>query len=378
MTPRSHCSPKKWFGLSRVIRGTATLALLLGAMALAAPSALAGGCYPDAYYSFLFNPTPQQVVGGDTRLVGASDSLTATGEDPKDKPMGAGCMCGVNNGRWDQMLHNDAAKDMERAPVAFRIDAIRGDMFDKMSKPRGKPIIINSKRLATCLGTSVKSDGYYGFDHPTGLTKAASVLEPGENIVGCLCLAKKLRTLSGTLKLKVDYTTLILVRQLPVEASSKAGTFAGQATVEKLNKGQAHYFQITLPNSGNPSNLNISLSGEAKAKLYTLDQAMGFKDAIKSWQYGGLQIKAPKPGAAYWIMVRAQADKAAATVKVSYDSAAAPPQEAKSQGPAMLKVGKAASRTFNVYLLGMGTPDRKAPSSFEAGTSKALPCCSGG
>ena len=84
-----------------------------------AGQAMAGDCFPDVYYNFMFKPIAQEAYqGGDARLQGMSDYLAAKGEDPHDKG-GSGCMCGVNNGRWDQMLLNRSNGGGCRGPISW-------------------------------------------------------------------------------------------------------------------------------------------------------------------------------------------------------------------------------------------------------------------
>lgn len=353
------------------------LAMLLPALLMPAAGARAGGCYPDGYYSFLFLPTVQKAAGGDVRLVGASDSLTATGEDPKDKPMGSGCMCGVNNGRWDQILINRAERDRRRAPVSFRIDSLAGRMFDKRSQRRGRELVIGAGRLAACFGAALKSRGFRGYDHPSGLSRSPAVLEPGENMVGCLCLPQKLRAVSGVLKLQVSYTPVILVRPLVTAASPAGGCCSGRAVIRDLARGRARYFRLDLPRAGRTSELRVSLQGRQKARLYILDRARGFKYALTDWHHGGLRLPAPRAGAVYWIMVRAAADGAGGELRVSYRASAAP-GPAGSPVPVIEPVSPPARRVFTVHLLGMGSAEKKTKGAFDPGTSKARPCCSGG
>ena len=337
--------------LSRAL--PAALVAVLPALLLSAATTLAAGCFPDVYYEFLFKPNVQDAQGGDARLVGLSDYLAAKGEDPHSEGTGSGCMCGVNNGRWDQMLMNASPDDAAQAPVAFRINRIEGKFTQKDVGPKGKTLVIDAGRLKKCFGVGLKVDGHLAFDSPAGLSKDSDILEQGENFLGCLCLEPALQQKSGQVMVQVDYTPLVISGKLNPD-----GGFKG------LPKGHALYYRIKAP--AGAAGLEVGLDGAKNAEIYWRPAGQPWAPAMSDWTKGPLKA-APSPDQApYWLMVRAVGGEASGMLKVS----------AGAQGLAeTVEVPGAGRRTFKAYMLGLGSEPKKKNKLAETETKK-MPCCS--
>ena len=344
-------------------------ACLLALMVYSTP-AKAGGCFPNVYYEMLFKPVLQEAApGGDSRLQGFSDYLAAKGKDPHHHE-GSGCMCGVNNGRWDQGLLNASLQDSGRAPVSFQINRLDLELFTRKDKPQGQPFFLKASAIASCLNRAPSKQEYRGFNHPSGLIAAPGVLEPGENLLGCMCLKPKDRTKTGYVKLKVNYTPLIAASALPGPKAAQQ-TDAGKTTLRQLvkiaplGKGQARYFQVKAPAGASAS---ITLSQAQGLALFTADQ---WQPQQGQWRYGGFEGSLDKQGAVL-IMVRALAEQGQGELKIELNWKGPKLQlPAKPLEPRMLSAGPPAARTFKVFMLGTGSKS----TSFD--TDIKHPCCSG-
>lgn len=351
------------------ITGLGLLALLLiltAGPALWVGTAQAKGCFPDVYYEMMFQPKAQEAAGGDTRLVGMSDYLAAKGEDPHSEGTGSGCMCGVNNGRWDQMLFNASMADDQRAPVAFKILGIRADFQTKEGQAQGKPIVISPARLDKCFGASVKGEGRRAYNHPAGKVAGADVLEPGENLVGCLCLGQELAGASGKVTVAVTYRRSVFARGLAMSPAKQG--LAGGAALKGLARGEAVYYIINLPQGA--SDVSVSVAAASGLAVYT--STTGFQEMMEGWRAGPLKAKSLKPGAEVWVMLRAKSANASGMLKVAYIGQT--PATAKGR---LIELPGDGVRGFIAYILGMGGGGKKkdnplAPKPVETGG-----CCSG-
>ncbi|MCB2193090.1 MAG: hypothetical protein KQI62_16080 [Deltaproteobacteria bacterium] len=353
-------------------RAAAWLAfLVVGALILCPLSAWAGGCYPDVYYEMMFEPVALEALGGgEARLQAFSDFLAATGKDPDDDgAKGSGCMCGVNNGRWDQGLVNTSLHNAQRAPVSFRIDRLDVEMFTREGKPQGRPFFLKASKIASCLNSGLSKEGRRRFDHSSGVVAAPGILEPGENLLGCMCLLPEDRSKSGYVKLKVGYTPLIPAVALPGPSADQQ-TGSGKTTLEQsvkigpLDKGEARYFQLQAPAGAAAS---LALAQAQGLALFTADK---WRPLQSEWKSGSFTGSGP-----VLIMVRAMADKAQGALQLKLSGSGSNIKLPAKPAPArLLPAGKPASRVFKAYMLGMGGSSKKK-SSFEPGIKS--PCCSG-
>jgi hypothetical protein len=346
---------------------------------LQAAQALAAGCFPDLYYNAMFKPISQQSYeGGDTRLVGMSDYLAAKGEDPHDKG-GSGCMCGVNNGRWDQMLLNRSNLDLVRAPVTFKINAISAKLFDREGHSLNTGFEIKPPRVSGCLDGALKSKSWTPWR--LGRLAKPNILEPGENILGCVCLKPADRSKSGFVKLQVDYTPLALVHPVPgpkakPEISGKRLELTDRHKLDPMSTGTGRYFRILPPVRKEWKLLAVDVE-LAQAKQLDVFTSPVWQDKQAQWQKGSLKAAALKP-AGLWILVRAKGNAAEGelVVRLTYEFHGDSGQMVQYKPvPVKLekvKVGPAATRTFKSYVLGMASRTNNA---FDTATQR--PCCDG-
>ncbi|BEQ15435.1 hypothetical protein FAK_25010 [Desulfoferula mesophila] len=317
----------------------------------------------------MFKPEALDALdGGDVRLQAFSDFLAAKGHDPHDT-QGSGCMCGVNNGRWDQGLVNTSMQDAQRAPITFRMDRLDVEMFTREGKAQGRPFFLKASKIASCLNSGLNKGGHRRFDHSSGMVATPGTLEPGENLLGCMCLLPEDRGKSGYVKLKVDYTPLIAAAILPGPGASQQ-TGSGKSDLKQivnigpLEKGEARYFLLQAPAGATAT---LTLAPAQGLALFTADK---WRPMQSEWKAGNLTGAGP-----LLIMVRALADKAQGALQLALSWNGSKIQIPAKPAPARLvSAGKPASRVFKAYMLGMGNSSVKK-SSFDPGIKS--PCCSG-
>jgi hypothetical protein len=324
--------------------GLLALALALALLAWPSAPAVAGGCYKPVYYQALFQPEPQEADGGDPRLAGASDYLAAKGEDPHAG--GSGCMCGINNGRWDQLLANTSPADAARAPVSFQLTGIKIEFFDTEGRRGGQPVQISTKDLAGCFDLGLSIEGYTPFNDPSGKVAGPEVLEQGENLLSCLCLGPENRTGAGTAQVRVGHRPAVLVRDLAQDLAPAGDRLAAEVQVGPLAPGQARYYRLSLPSGA--SGLEIALSGGGR--LFSRQE--GFAARQEDWRAGG-----PKSGGDLWLMVRAGQAEASPALKVSFAPPAGHSPAQAETGWSLQPVGPEQVRSFKAFILcGAGSP----------------------
>jgi len=183
--------------------------LLLAVLCLC-PAANGGAetCYTPLYYPAMFEAVALKAeAGGNPNLMAGSDVLTATGKDPHDT--GNGCMCGVNNGRFDLLLRNAGATELDQVPVSFRLRAVRITFQDKQGTVSGRTVRIEDSRIDSCFNTPMPLKVYRSFDDPLGQAQTPRILEPGEGIMGCVCLLAADRSRTGEARIEVAYEPVV-------------------------------------------------------------------------------------------------------------------------------------------------------------------------
>lgn len=292
----------------------------------AAGIAQAGGCFNPVYYAAMFQPMAQEAKGGDPRLKGLSDYIAVTGEDPHGG--GSGCMCGINNGKWDQVLVNNSPADPALAPVSFKLLGVHIEYFEKDGKRKGKAVDIPASKIAGCwdLGLSIK--GYRPFDAKGGRSDSAQILEPGENLLSCLCLGPENRGGAGYAWTDVSYQPMVYLEPL------RNGAHAFD-----LAPGAGRYFRLTA-GTAKPA---IKLEAAGGAKLYTREQSQGWSHELSKWkEHSGLSAELA-PSKSYWVLVRAGGTKAKAKLNAAQSGSAAKAGFAKA--------GPAGKRSFKTFIL---------------------------
>ena len=319
------------------------LGLFLGSSGLlAAPSpALAAGCYQPIYYQAMFNPVVQEAKDGDPRLIGGTDFVAAKGQDPHGG--GQGCMCGINNGRWDQLLLNLSHKDMQRAPVSFSLLGLHMQFWEDGKAPKGKPVEIPAAKIAGCWNQGLDQGGHRSFKHPSGLSPSSQVLEPGENLFSCLCLGPDNREGAGFAWVTVTYQPAVFVRDLAPDLKAQGARQQAELEFKDLTPGQGRYLAL-IPPAG-AKGLNLSL---ADAKGLDMYSASGWRDQMKAWKQGPLELASPDSGQPLWILVRAQASGGSGRLKVSYEG---PAPAAGEAGWRLRPQGQPGQRSFKAYML---------------------------
>ncbi len=208
-------------------------------------------CFTSLYYSAMFKPVALKAeTGGNANLMAESDVLTATGKDPHDK--GKGCMCGVNNGRFDLLLRNAEAVGSDQPPVSFRLQAIRITFRDRKGTLSDRTVRIEDARIDGCFDTPMPLKAYRSFDDARGRAKTPRILEPGEGIMGCVCISARDRARTGEARIEVAYEPVVPAHD-DTEASGAESSFiaAGPPAVRVF---RAH---------------TLSIGGGGKASLFS-------------------------------------------------------------------------------------------------------------
>ncbi len=181
---------------------------LLSAVLLLSPAvdAIAKTCFIPLYYSAMFKPVSLKAeAGGSPNLMAESDIVAATGKSPH----GEGCMCGLNYGRFDLLLRNAEAVGPDRIQVSFRLQAIRIAFQDKEGNISDRAVRIEGAQIDRCFGTPMPLKAYRSFDDGRGRSKMPQILEPGEGIMGCICIAAKDRNRNGEVRIEVAYEPVV-------------------------------------------------------------------------------------------------------------------------------------------------------------------------
>jgi hypothetical protein len=344
---------------------------------LAAPLPLwAKGCFPQVYYDLLLRPLPQEASSGDPRLVGLSDYLASKGKDPHAKE-GSGCMCGVNHGRWDQIFLNASPRDPARAPVSFRLQTLALEFFDRHGKPQGCRFQLDAKRLPECLDAAMKTRGFRPYYAEGGHSDAPDLLEPGENVLGCLCLPREQRHKSGYVLLSLHYQPLVFFTSLP-GSRAKVRRQAGflvlheDRIISRLAPGQGAYFHFHLPSPLVVRRGVIELGDARHLALYT---SLRWQPSLAQWRRGRRELEDLSP-AELLILVRATGPQAQGKLhlhlQLSTSSGQLPHLSLRAADRVVARaVAPPGQRVFKAYVLGLGSPRAEAQDS-----APARPCCS--
>jgi hypothetical protein len=324
----------------------------------------------------MFEPVALQAeAGGNPNLIAESDSLAATGKDPHDT--GNGCMCGVNNGRFDIVLRNAEAVEPDRVPVSFRLRAVRIAFRDKEATVSDRTVRIEDSRIDNCFGTPMPLKAYRSFDDPRGQASTPRVLEPGEGIMGCVCVSAQDRTRTGETRIEVAYEPVVPV--LDLSAGIKAGRSVRQA-FEDLERGAFRCFRLSLP--GAPDRLRelrIELRGEGGLQLYSRRAEDGWSSDLNDWRTGSGAVSAGTAVETVLLVVRSAQAGASGTLEIgsgtaSGAGAASPDSETPRSESSFIAAGHASARVFRAHVLsigGRGEGETMLVSLFEM-----PPCCS--
>ena len=286
----------------------------------------AGGCFMPVYYDVIFKPMTQEAKDGDQRLKGLSDYVAVKGEDPHGS--GSGCMCGINNGKWDQVFLNDSPNLKALAPVSFKLLGVHIEYFEKNGQRKGKPVDIPAAKIAGCWNLGLSAGDYRPFNAVGGQSDSAQMLEPGENLLSCLCLGPKNRGGAGYAWIELSFQPMVYVQPL------KNGPQA-----LNLAPGAGRYFAL----SAGTAKPVITMNDAGGAKLYTRSQKQGWSDQLSEWKEHKNQTAELAGGDAYWILVRAGQAKASPKLTAAHTGSA--------PDAGFVKAGPAGKRYFKTYVL---------------------------
>jgi hypothetical protein len=351
---------------------------LLLAMLCLSPAANGGAetCFTPLYYSAMFDAVAlQPETGGNPNLKAESDVLTATGKDPHDT--GNGCMCGINNGRFDLILRNAQAMGPERIPVSFRLRAVRIAFRDKEGTVSDRTVLIEGSRIDRCLGTPMPLKAYRSFDDPRGQAQTPRILEPGEGIMGCVCLSAPDRSRTGEARIEVAYEPVVPV--LDLSAKISAGRSVRHA-LEGLKKGAFRSFRLSLPDAPDRlKDLRIDLRGDSGLQLYSRRAEDGWSSDLNDWRTGAAAVSAGTAGKTILLLVRSEQADASGTLEIGSGAGsgagiASTETEASVAQASFIAAGPAAVRVFRAHVLSIGGgAEGEAPL---IPVTETAPCCS--
>ena len=351
---------------------------LLLALLCLYPAANGGAetCYTPLYYPAMFEAVALPAeAGGNPNLMAGSDVLTATGEDPHS--MGEGCMCGVNNGRFDLILHNAEAAGPDRMPVSFRLRAVRIAFRDKEGTVSDRTVQIEDSRIDKCFGTPMPLKAYRSFDDPRGQAKTPRILEPGEGIMGCVCVSAQDRTRTGEARIEVAYEPVVPVLDLSAAISAGRGV---RHALEGLEKGAFRSFRLSLPDAPDRlENLRIDLRGDGGLTLYSRRAEDGWSSDLNDWQAETGAVSGSTAGKTVLLLVRSTEAGASGTLEIglgkgSGAGGSSRESEAPAAEAAFVSAGPAAVRVFRAHVLSIGSGAQgEAPL---IPVTETAPCCS--
>ena len=337
-------------------------------------------CFFPVFYEKMFKQAAlQSEPEGNTILVAESDTLTATGKNPDCKD---GCMTHINNGRFDLLLRNATAEGPDRAPLSLRIHRIRIGFQDLEGIASDTWVRIEKQQIANCFGTPISFKTFRSFDSAKGRSASPEFLEPGEGIIGCVCLSQKDRRKTGKAIIEVLYEPTVwmldLSKNLQAERSENKILWRSQHKIRDLERDDIRFYKFTVPNESQvPSGIRIFLEDAQGLEIYNRRADHGWSQNFQDWQAGELSSSGENAGKTFFLLVRSMRASASGTLKTEHTTGL---DNMTDSGSAIAgkdvdvftptPVGPSSNRIFKAYALGMGGGKGTA-------TADSLPCCGG-
>jgi hypothetical protein len=317
----------------------------------------------------------QAETGGNPNLKAESDVLTATGKDPHDT--GNGCMCGVNNGRFDLILRNAEAAGPDWMPVSFRLRAVRIAFRDKEGMVSDRTVRIEDSRIDNCFGTPMPLKTIRTFDDSRGQAQTPQILEPGEGIMGCVCVPAADRSRTGEARIEVAYEPVVPVLDLSGPISARRSV---RHALEGLEKGAFRSFRLSLPDAPDRlKDLRIDLRGDSGLQLYSRRAEDGWSSDLNDWRTGTSAVSAGTAGKTVFLLVRSAQADASGVLEIGSGpgsgAGGAPTEiEASAAETSIIAAGPAALRVFRAHVLSIGGGAEGEKPLIPV--TETAPCCS--
>jgi len=324
-------------------------------------------CFTSFFYDKMFEQTPLQSEPNNSAiLVAESDPLTALGET-------AGCKEGcttshTNNGRFDLLLRNTAAEGPDQAPLSLRIHQIRIGFEDLDGNVSSEWVQIEKQQIAACFGTPISFNKGRPFNSAGGHSANPEFLEPGEGIIGCVCLSQKNRRKTGKALIEVLYEPTAWMRDLSKSLQSESVEnrilWTAQHKINDLEQDSIRFYRFTVPGkTQDASDIRIWISPDSSQglEIYNRRADHGWSKNIHEWQAGEPVLSGGKAGETFFILVRSTGASASGTLKVEYKTGK---DTMKDTGSVVAEkdaavfaptpVGPPVTRIFKAYALGTG------------------------
>lgn len=336
-------------------------------------------CFFPVFYEKMFKQAAlQSEPEGNAILVAESDTLTATGKDPNCK---VGCMTHINNGRFDLLLRNATAEGPDRAPLSLRIHRIRLGFQDLEGLTSDTWVQIGKQQITACFGTPISFKTGRTYNSAKGHSASPEFLEPGEGIIGCVCLSQKDRRKTGKALIEVLYEPTVwmldLSKNVQTERFENKILWRAQHKIRDLEQDDIRFYKFTVPNESQvPSDIRIFLDDAQGLEIYNRRADHGWSQNIQDWQAGELTSSGKNAGKTFFLLVRSMRASASGTLKTEYMTGL---DNMTDSGSVMAgkdvdvfaptSVGPPSTRIFKAYALGIGG----------GGTAPAdtVPCCAG-
>jgi hypothetical protein len=337
-------------------------------------------CFFPVFYQKMFKQAAlQSEPEGNKILVAESDILTATGKNPDCKD---GCMTHINNGRFDLLLRNATAEGPDLTPLSLRILQIRIGFQDLEGIASDTWVRIEKQQITNCFGTPISFKTVRSFNSATGHSASPEFLEPGEGIIGCVCLSQKDRRKTGKALIEVLYEPTVwmldLSKNVQTERFENKILWRAQHKIRDLEQEGIRFFKFTVPNESQlPSDIRISLDDAQGLEIYNRRADHGWSQNIHDWQAGELTLSGKNAGRTFFLLVRSRRTSASGTLKTEYMTGR---DRMTDSGSVMAEkdvdvftptaIGPPSTRIFKAYALSMGAGFGTAP-------AEGLPCCTG-
>ena len=320
-------------------------------------------CYMSFFYDKIFKQTTlQSEPNSNPILVAESDPLTALGETAVCKE---GCTTShTNNGRFDLLLRNTAVEAPDQASLSLRIDQIRLGFEDLDGNVSSAWVRIEKQKITDCFGTPTSFKKGRPFDSAGGYSANPEFLEPGEGIIGCVCLSQKDRVKTGKAIIEVLYEPVVWM--LDLSKNGRAEQFENnirwraQHNVHDLKQGHILFFKFTVPHELlDPSDIQISLDNAQGLEIFNRRVDHGWSQNIDDWQPGELSLSRGNAGKTFFLLVRSIRPSASGILTAEYmtskeikGAAGSVIAEKEVNGFAPTSVGPSSTRIFKANVIG--------------------------
>ncbi|MEX1299997.1 MAG: hypothetical protein AB1Z38_04750 [Desulfotignum sp.] len=337
-------------------------------------------CFMSVFYDKMFKQTPLQSEKNDNPiLVAESDPLTALGNTAVCHDEGCN-LSHTNNGRFDLLLRNTAAEGNDQVPLSLIIHQIRIGFQDLEGQVSSQWVQIGKQQIGDCFGTPISFKKGSPFNAAAGLSANPEFLEPGEGIIGCVCVSQQDRRKTGKAIIEVRYEPAVWMLDLSkngqAEQIENSFRWRAQHKVHDLAQDHIRFFKFTVPHE--PQDLidiQITLENAQGLEIFYRMADHGWSRNIDGWQPGTPALSGENAGKTAFLLVRSTRSSASGTLAAEYmtrreitGDAGSAMGENNIDGFAPTPVGQSSTRIFKAFSLGTGDEGRN---------DSATPSCCG-